>query len=155
MRKFTLAAMAMAFGLLLLSSCGVISQSGTYQNGVYRAEFEGYDSYGYRDFIEVTVQDGTVTAIVYNGVNEEGTLKTEDEKYATDMQAAVHDTYPQKYTSDLINQMLEKQDIEKVDILAGATYSSQSFKTLFNALRQNMLAGNEETVVVANIAPQK
>ncbi len=131
----------------LLAACG---GSKVYQDGEYRAEFAKFDSYGYKDYLTLTVEDGSITKVEYNARDAEGLLRTEDEKYAQEMEA-VRETYPELYTTNLINQLLEKQDIEKVDMIAGATYSSDSFKALFTALEENMQEGNTELLLVENV----
>lgn len=145
-----IAAVFLAALLLPMAGC---RQEATLQDGSYRAEVAGFDSRGYKDYLEVTVEGGEITEVVYDGVDEDGGLKTKNEKYAEDMQA-VQDTYPEKYTKDLINQYLEAQSATKVDALAGATYSSEVFTALASALEAAMLEGNTSTVVVEN-PPEK
>ena len=50
----------------------------------------------------------------------------------------------------LSQSLVEQQDVEKVDAIAGATTSSNDFKTLVNALKNNMKNGKTKTVVVDN-----
>lgn len=132
----------------VLAGCG--EEEKTYSDGVYSAEFVDFDSYGYKDFMRVTVTDGVVVELLYDGLNPEGGLKSEDEKYQADMEA-VQQTYPKKYTSDLVNQYLENHDIGKVDTVAGATYSSDSFRALFTAIEESMVAGSTDPLVVENV----
>lgn len=147
MRKAGFVTLAVLAFLLLLPGC---AQEQVYQDGSYTAEFADFDSRGYKDYIHVTVKDNTVTRVEYDAINEEGTLKSGDEKYAEDMQK-VQDTYPEKYAADLVNQYLEAQKIVDIDALAGATYSSDAFAALFTALEPSMLKGDTYTVVVENI----
>lgn len=136
--------------LCMLAGCAT---DGTYQNGVYTAEFKEYDTYGYKEFMRVTVENGLVTELVYNGVNEEGGLKTEDADYQSRM-SLVNETYPRRYTADLVNQYLDSQDIDAVTTVAGATWSSDSFVALFKALEENMYAGDTTVVLVDNVLPR-
>lgn len=133
----------------LLAGCAKPKEK-VFTDGTYKAEFAEFDSYGYKDFVEVKVESGVVTDIRYNGMNAEGHLKTEDLNYESDMQS-LQDTWPVKYTTDLQNQYLEKQGIAGVDALAGATYSSDSFTALMTALEDAMVEGNTETLVVENV----
>lgn len=145
-----------AWGLALiictfaLTGC---SSDKTYQDGIYTAQFREYDSYGYKDFLTLTVQDGVVTEMVYDAVNEQGAMRTDDQKIQQDM-SAVRDTYPKKYTADLVNQYLEKQDIGEVATIAGASWSSESFKTLFLALEPQMEKGDTTLLSIDNV-PEK
>lgn len=136
--------------VLVLAGCG---GEKVYQDGIYSAQFKEYDSYGYKDFLTVTVKDGAVTEMVYNGISEDGTLRTDDSKLQNDMEST-QGTYPKKYTSDLVNQFLEAQDIKGVDAVAGASWSSESFKTLFKELEDSIYKGDTALVEVDNV-PEK
>lgn len=126
-------------------------QKKAYVDGSYRAEFKDFDSFGYKDYLEITVEGGLVVSVVFNGINEAGGLKSEDEAYRAEMEKA-QGTNPSKYSSDVINQFLEQLDIEKVDIVAGATYSTNCFKALFFALEPNMEKGDTSLVLVDNVS---
>lgn len=141
--------LSLVLGVLLFAGCTDLG-SKTYMDGTYYAEYVDFDSYGYKDYLWVTVEDGAVKSIEYNGKNEDGLKKTDDEKYQSEMQAVL-DTYPRKYTADMVNQYLEKQDIDAVDTLAGATYSFESFKALFLALEPQMVKGDTTAIAVPNI----
>ena len=149
-------AMCAVFLLLVfgLFGCGGQQQEKPLVDGTYTAEFKEFDSYGYKDFIQVVVQDGTVVKVEYNGRNADGGLKTADEKYRSDMEKT-QDTYPGRYTADLGNQLLEKGAITQVDDIAGATWSSECFKALYTALAQNnMTTGDTAPLLVDNV-PEK
>lgn len=142
------------FLIFALFACGKSTAPQTLVDGTYTAEFKDYDSYGYKDYIIVEVKDGVVAKVQYNGINADGMLKTEDEKYQSSMEKT-QDTYPKRYTADLANQLLEKGEIAKVDDIAGASWSSECFKALYNALLQkNMPAGDVSLLVVDNV-PEK
>ena len=57
-------------------------------------------------------------------------------------------TYPAKYDKDLINQFLQSGSADSVDTVAGATISTNNFKTLVVAAMKNAVDGNTETAVV-------
>ncbi|MGD9559819.1 MAG: FMN-binding protein [Oscillospiraceae bacterium] len=139
--------------LLCIVTLAACNAPPTYQDGTYSAEFKDFDSYGYKEYMIVTVSGGEITDLVYNAVNEEGVLRTQDEKYQQNMESVV-DTYPEKYTGDLINQFMDEQDISRVDIIAGATWSSESFKALFIALEAHMTSGDTTALRVDNV-PEK
>ncbi len=125
------------------------------QDGTYRAEYKDFDVYGWKDYIEITVEDGEISELVFDAVNmEDSTLKSEDENYKTQMEPIVG-TYPAKYNADLINQFLESGKISAVDVVAGATQSTGSFKTLLTGIVPNIKAGNTEVVLVDNFIAEK
>ena len=125
------------------------------KDGTYRAEYKNFDAYGWKDFIEVTVADGEISQLVYDAVNiEDGSLKSEDEAYKQQMEPIVG-TYPAKYNADLINQFLESGKISAVDVVAGATQSTGSFKTLLTNIVPNIKEGNIEIVLVDDFVIEK
>lgn len=147
MRRWAVALLA---GLLCLGVfAGCLNSENTYQDGTYFAEFKDYDNEGYKDTLQVTVENGMVTQMVFDAYNAEGAFKSNDEKMKTDMEA-VQGTYPAKYSSDLVNQYLQQQDLDKVEAIAGATISTNNFKVLLRALEANMISGDTSTLVVDN-----
>lgn len=133
---------------LVFTGCGSKNNPTTYKDGTYTAEFDQYDGDGYKTQLIVTVQDGEVSKMVFDAINANGELKSQDQKMNEQMQQ-VQGTNPTQYAQDLINQFMAQNDIDKVDDVAGATVASQSFKTLFKALEKNMASGDETTVIVA------
>ncbi len=136
--------------LFLLTACG---SEAAYIDGNYRAEFDNFDSRGYKDFLEVTVENGAVISLHYNAVSEDGLLKNDDIEYRENMQNE-QAIYPERFSQDLINQYLDTQSIDGVDIVAGATYSSECFLDLFNALEPQIQRGETDTLIVENTAEQ-
>ena len=138
----------MAFGMTACAE-GQLDAT-TLVDGTYRAEFLDFDANGWKDYVEVTVEDGELYEVVYDSVDEDDNLKSEDEGYKAEMEAIVG-TYPAKYNQDLINQFIKSGKVTSVDIVAGATESTGNFKTLVIAAMENAAAGVEETNVVENL----
>ncbi len=126
------------------------TNTNTLVDGTYRAEFVDFDAYGWKDYVEVTVADGRLYEVVYDSVDKDNNLKSEDMSYKADMEAIVG-TYPAKYNQDLINQFIESGKVTSVDIVAGATESTGKFKTLIVATMKNAVDGNTETAVIENL----
>ena len=141
-RIFTvLCVLALALGL---AACG----AAPIEDGTYRAEYDSFDVNGYKDFVEITFADGTVTSVVMDAVCEaDGSLKSESEEYKESMQTVVG-TYPEKYYTDLINQDIQSGSSEGVEIVAGATSTSNSMVKLLKAIEQALLNGSYEGAVV-------
>lgn len=137
--------------ILLFAGCS--SKEVSYQDGLYKAEFADFDTHGYKDTLALTVKDGSIVSVNYDGVNKDGGLKTKDEKLKQETEA-VQGTYPEKIAADLANHYMELQDISKIDVVAGATYSSESFKALYTALQPNMISGDTSVLVIENV-PEK
>ena len=124
----------------------------TLTDGTYRAEMSA-ESHGYKDYVEITVTGGKIDAVVFDAVAADGKRKSEDDEYKNAMiagnrNAGVAETYPAVYMKQLADQLLETQKIDQVDTVAGATTSSDDFKTLVQALMGNLKSGNTQTVVV-------
>ena len=128
-----------------LTGCG--DKQKVYSDGIYRAEYTEPDTFGYRDFVVATVRGGVVEDLVFDAINDMGTLRSEDTAYREDMEE-IQGTYPEKYSQDRIIQYLEQQDITQGDVIANATESSNKFMALFTALEPQMQAGNTETVYI-------
>lgn len=153
MKKF-IKLMAVVICVFAFTACSEASFTNL-QDGTYRAEYKNFDVYGWKDYIEVTVEDGEISELVFDAVNmEDGSLKSEDENYKSEMEPIVG-TYPAKYNADLINQFLESGKISAVDVVAGATQSTGSFKTLLTNIVPNIKEGNTEIVLVDDFVAEK
>src|SRR5699024_9141943 len=95
------------------------------KDGTYKLEEKNYSN-GYRTVFELTVDGGKITKSNFDYVNEDGKSKKEDKEYNKKMkkQAGVG---PETYIDDL-NQSLETaQNAGGVEVVTGATHSSESF----------------------------
>jgi len=117
-------------------------------DGVYRAEFEDYDEYGYKDYLEVTFRNGEIVKVVADAISYDGTLKTQSQELKDKMLSAGSVTYPEKYYQDLVNLYMADPDPDEIDVIAGATKSSDNFKILARELEKSIRAGYTETVIV-------
>ncbi len=147
MKNFARILLVLVLCIFAFTACA----DGTFKNlkdGTYRAEYKNFDAYGWKDFIEVTVTNGEISQLVYDAVSiEDGSLKSEDESYKQQMEPIVG-TYPAKYSKDLINQFMQSNTVSSVDIVAGATQATGSFKTLLTNIAPNIEKGNTDTVLV-------
>ena len=139
---------AVSILVVLLSVLGLLTGCGTdYKDGVYHAEFQDYDSHGWKEYVDVEVQGSKVTVLTFDGINAEGDKKSEDESYRASMES-VKGTYPAKFYTDIINQYLETGKLDDVATVAGATLSTNNFRTLMLALEDAMKAGDTTPVIV-------
>jgi major membrane immunogen (membrane-anchored lipoprotein) len=99
------------------------------KDGKFKAEASAFDERGWKSFVEVEVKAGKITAVTFDDINKDGKFKSEDAEYNKSMEAVVK-TGPAKYTKQLEDALVEKQDVAKVDTVAGATNSVTAFKTL-------------------------
>ncbi|QTF08234.1 FMN-binding protein [Brenneria izadpanahii] len=126
----------------------VFAADSVIKDGTYKAEAANFDDHGWKPFLELTYQDGKISAVKFDYTSEkDGHLKTSDEAYGKTM-AAVTGTSPAIYTVKLPQSLIEKQDIANIDGVTGATHSTEDFKKLASAAIENAKAGNSETTKV-------
>ena len=148
MKKFLAITLAAIAVMGTMASCSGTTTDG-FKDGSYRAEYKDFDDHGWKDYLNVTVADGKITAVEYDSLNsEDGHKKTEDEAYKEAYVGEGFETYPADTADKLEAGLVEKQDGALVDTVAGATNSSDSFKALFAALKSNMAKGDTATVIV-------
>lgn len=100
-----------------------------YEDGNYKVEAKDFDEKGWKEYVDLTLADGKITKVVYNAVDKEDKLKTDDADYKTNMEKA-NGTYPEKYMKELADQLVTNQKVSEVDAVTGATHSSDNFKKL-------------------------
>lgn len=144
MKKLSLVLIVALLSVIITACTGEIKIA----DGTYRAEYADFDAQGYKDFVEITFKDGYVTEIVADAINgKDGSLKSESEDVRESMESAVG-TYPEKYYKDLINQYIENPSADAIDVVAGATETSNSFIVLLKALEKSIRIGNTDVVIV-------
>ncbi|WP_414839350.1 FMN-binding protein [Carnobacterium sp. TMP28] len=127
---------------------------GELQDGTYKLEEKNLDENGWKVDFSLTVKDGEITESNYDSLNKEGKLKTEDEGYQAAMVEKVG-TGPADYTPQLNDDLVAKGDPTEVEVVTGATHSSESFKTYAQQLVDAAEEGNTETIVVDNKVEEK
>lgn len=127
---------------------GCTPSNNAMKDGTYRAEMSEADSHGWTDFVEITVSGEKITAVDYDSLDADGNRKSESPDYDEAMKGAGSTTYPSKFMPELEAALVEKQDATKVDAIAGATQSSDSFKLLVKELKGNMSSGKTDVVKV-------
>ncbi|HIF1127771.1 TPA: extracellular electron transfer flavoprotein PplA, partial [Enterococcus faecium] len=90
----------------------------------------------------------------YDNVNENGESKTKDAEYNKNMEAK-SGTNPEKYIPELNDQFLKAQSASGVEVVTGATHSSESFQNYAQQLIQAAQAGNTDTIEIDNGADLK
>jgi len=116
------------------------------KDGIYTAEMEDY-SFGWKEFVTITVKNNKIVAVEYNAKNKSGFIKSWDNAYMRNMNS-VSGTYPNKYTREYANQFLEKQTNTEIDMITGASTSGSNFKLLAGAVVQRAKEGNSTIIKV-------
>ncbi|WP_062353695.1 extracellular electron transfer flavoprotein PplA [Bacillus kwashiorkori] len=124
------------------------------QDGVYTLTENDFDENGWKVNFRITVDKGKITKSEYDYVNADGKLKSEDENYDKAMREKTG-TGPKDYIPDLNKQLEEKQDAKQVDVVTGATHSSENFINYAQQLMQAAQKGNTTPIEIANTSPLK
>jgi len=119
-----------------------------YEDGTYKVEADAYDEHGWKPFVELKIAKDKITDVTFDYTNESGGLKTADAEYKKSMEAK-NGTYPEKYTAELEQRLIDKQVISQVDAVSGATESSKNFTALVEYALDDMAeVGNQEPGII-------
>ncbi|MCL3782051.1 FMN-binding protein [Prolixibacteraceae bacterium JC049] len=91
------------------------------------------DDYGYQHVVMIEIKEGKIIQIHYDEANPDALSKRNDKEYNEAM--SITGATPNKAYDKYEFQLLEKQDLSKIDVVSGATYSLYRFnKTVAKAL---------------------
>lgn len=119
------------------------------QDGTYKLVQKNLDDNGWKVDFTMVVEGGKITESNYDYLNEAGELKSEDQAYQDRMSEKVG-VGPQEYLPELNDQLVEKQDASEVEVITGATHSSDLFKEYAAQLIDAAKEGNTETIEIDN-----
>ena len=122
---------------------------GTLQDGTYELVETNTDDNGWRVEFTIEVEEGEIISSDYNEYDEEGNLKTEDDAYQEAM-AAETGVGPQEVIPELNDQLMNSQDVAEVDVVSGATGTSEKFQEYAAMLLNAAENGGTETIGVDN-----
>lgn len=122
----TVLAMA-ALTTSIFAGCSAKAES-ELKDGTYTATSEA-DERGYVSSIELTIAEGKISAVKYDEKDAEGVSKLDQPEYNKKMEEVTGSSPIAAYPV-LEEALVEKQDVDAVDTVTGATTSSDSFKAL-------------------------
>ena len=126
-----------------------VNNTGKMKDGTYTLEEKNYFN-GYRVVFSITVKDGKITQSNYDNINKDGKSKTLDTKYEANMKK-VNKVGPKEYIPELNKSLVAKQSPAKVDVVSGATHSSDTFILYADQLVNAAQNGNTNKIEVDNI----
>ncbi len=146
MKKTTVFAVIviLILGICCMQACA--RGGGALQDGYYTAEMEDY-SHGWKEFLTIFVRGGDIVSAEYNAKNPSGFIKSWDMNYMRNMDA-VQGTYPNRYTRTYAAELLEEQNVDGIDGVAGATTSYGTFRQLAQAVLDHARAGDNSIAIV-------
>lgn len=121
----------------------------TAKDGTYKAAFSNFDARGWKGQIELTIKDNKITAVNFDYVNKDGVLKSKDAGYNAAMLKAVK-TNPAEFSVKLPQDLLNKQKVDAVDTITGATMATKDFKQLAAAALANAVKGDTSTAIIGS-----
>lgn len=126
-----------------------VAQEDGLQEGTYRIEELNFGETGWKEALEITVSGGEITDTNWESVDEDGTNKIEDDEYQEAMAGAV-DVGPQDFIPALEESLIDAQDPADVEVVSGATSTSEKFQDYAQQLVDAAEEGNTETIEVDN-----
>ena len=127
-----------------------VAQEGL-QDGSYRIEELNFGGTGWKEALDITVADGEITEANWESVNEDGENKIDDDNYQETM-TGTDGVGPQDFIPALEDALVDAQDPADVEVVSGATGTSEKFQDYAQQLVDAAEAGNTYTIEVDNAA---
>ncbi|MCI9082349.1 MAG: FMN-binding protein [Lachnospiraceae bacterium] len=127
---------------MMLAGCG----GNKIKDGYYTAEMAEF-SHGWKEYVCIQVKDDTIVSAEFNAKDASGFIKAWDNEYMRNM-GTVSGTYPNQYTREYVQQLMEGQKDTQVDLMTGATHSGNNFEKLVPAVIEQAKKGDSATVQV-------
>lgn len=148
MKKVLSFALVAVLALTVLVGCSGNGAKGEYKDGKYRVEAAEFSDKGWKEYAEITVKDGKVETVLFDGVNKDNLVKSTSEAYDKSMKDANCSTWPSKFYRDIEAQYKEVQKVADMKNITDATHSVDNFKFLVGKLEAQMKEGKTETLIV-------
>ena len=137
---------------LVLAACG--ADEGTTDEAAtgeetYRIEEQNFGETGWKEALEITVADGEITDANWESVDEDGNAKLEDDEYQEAMSGAVG-VGPQDFIPELEESLVNAQEPADVEVVSGATSTSEKVQDYAQQLVDAVEEGNSEKIQVDN-----
>lgn len=116
------------------------------KDGYYTAEMTDF-SYGWKEYVCILVKNDKIVSAEFNAKNESGFIKAWDNEYMRNMEP-VSKTYPNKYTREYVQQLIDGQKDTKVDMITGASSSGENFEKLVAAVIEQAKKGDSSVARV-------
>lgn len=117
-------------------------------DGTYKLEEKNYKN-GYRVVFDIVVKDGKIVESNYDNVNEKGETKKDDEEYNKNMKDK-SGTDPKEFIEKLNEELVKTQNPADVEVVTGATHSSDTFKEYAEKLFEAAEKGDTKTIEIDN-----
>lgn len=109
-----------------------------WKDGTYTGESD-FDERGWKVVHSITIKDGMITESAFGYADKDGKMKADNEEYNKSMKEK-SGVSSKEATEKLNAQLVETQNVDDVEVVSGATHSSDNFIVATKAL----LAAAEE-----------
>ena len=139
---------------LLLAACGSDDAADTpaeggLQDGTYSLEELNFGETGWKESLEIIVADGEITDASFSSLDEMGNSKIDSDEYQEAMSNVV-EVGPQEFIPTLEESLVDVQNPADVEVVTGATSTSEKFKDYADQLVAAAEEGNTDTIEVDN-----
>jgi major membrane immunogen (membrane-anchored lipoprotein) len=117
------------------------------KDGTYSLKEKDFDSHGWKATLAITVKGGKITKADYNYLDKNGKLKSKNAAYEKAMKAK-SGIGPKEYIPKLNKALVASQDAQQVEVVSGATESSDHFINYAQQLIQAAQKGDTTPIVV-------
>lgn len=142
-KKLGIVCLVLVMSVLSMTGCNVFNSM---EDGYYTAEMSEY-SFGWKEYVCIQVKNDVIVSAEFNAKNESGFIKAWDNAYMKNM-IGEGGTYPNKYTREYVQQLIDGQKDVQVDVISGATSSGNNFERLVAAVIEQAKAGDSSVKVV-------
>lgn len=133
--------------IMIFSVVSCTEGSDELKDGYYTAELAEYDEFGWKEFITIYVSKNKILTVDYNARNESGLIRSWDMNYMRLMNES-DGTYPNEYTRVYAESLIDKQSLNGIDAIAGATHSYTTFYRLVEAVINHAKNGDKSIAYV-------
>ena len=139
---------------LLLAACGSDDAAetptdGGLQDGTYALEEVNFGETGWKESLEIVVAGGEITDASFSSLDEMGNSKIDSDEYQEAMSNVV-EVGPQDFIPTLEESLVDVQNPADVEVVTGATSTSEKFKDYADQLVAAAEEGNTDTIEVDN-----
>ena len=136
--------------IMLFSFSACSSKEAKLKDGYYTDHIDGFETgHGWQEYVVIGVSNGRIITVEYNAITAEGFKKSWDMAYMRNMNKT-QGTYPNNYTRRYAAQLLEKQSVDDIDAVSGATNSGKNFRLLVEAALEKAKTGDCSVTIVSH-----
>ena len=126
------------------STTTMVEATSVWQDGTYKGESD-YDERGWKVVHSITIKDGKITESAFGYADKDGKMKVDDEEYNKNMKDK-SGVSSKEATEQLNAQLVKTQDVDAVEVVSGATHTSDNFTVATKALLAAAEKGSTDLV---------